>query len=405
MVFVGIDWSEKQHDVELHSESGKRLRSLRIGHGIEGLAQLQASIAEFTDEPDQVMVAVESSHGLLVQALVASGYVVYDINPLAAARYRERHSLAGAKSDPRDAEMLANLVRTDRHKFRPLAGDSERALEIRARARAHLRASRDRVRLRNQLRSLLLEYYPAVASLLTEDDLQDALAILSIAPRPELGRRLSLSKLESTLRRFGRQREVAQRAARLQQRLRESQLELGLPLVVGALSDEVSSISRRLLQLQEEIAHLEEQLAEAFRLHPDAEIYLSFAGLADVLGARVLGESGDDPARYANARARRNYAGSSPVTKASGHHREVKRRVARNRRLADATFLWGERAVQNSPGARAYFDELIATGHGPNEAIRATANKLIGMLHACLRDHRPYDELKAWRSRQVRTAA
>jgi transposase len=405
MVFVGIDWSEEWHDVELQSESGKRLRSLRVGHGVEGLTQLQASIAEFTDDPEQVIVAVESSHGLLVQALVAGGYVVYDINPLVAARYRERHSLAGAKSDPRDAEMLANLVRTDRHKFRRLAGDSERALEIRARARAHLRASRDKVRLRNQLRSLLLEYYPATASLLGEDDLQDALAILSIAPGPELGRRLSLSKLESTLRRHGRQREVPQRAARLQQRLRESQLELGLPLVVSALADEATSLSRRLLQMQQEIAWLEEQLAAAFRLHPDAEIYLSFTGLADVLGARVLGESGDDPARYANARARRNYAASSPVTKASGRHREVHRRVARNRRLADATFLWAERAIQNSPGARSYFDKLIASGHGHNEAVRATANKLIGFLHACLRDHQPYDELKAWTSQQLKTAA
>lgn len=405
MVLVGIDWSEERHDVELQSESGKRLRSLRIGHGVEGLTQLQACIAEFTDEAAQVLVAVESSHGLLVQALVASGYQVYDINPLAAARYRERHSLAGAKSDPRDAEMLANLIRTDRHKFRPLAGDSERALEIRARARAHLRAIRDKLRLRSQLRSLLLEYYPSVASLLNEEEVTDALAILSVAPRPELGRRLSLSKLESALRRQGRRREVPERAARLQQRLREPQLELGLPLVVSALADEVSSMTRRLLQIQQEISWLEEQLAQAFRLHPDAEIYMSFPGLAEVLGARVLGESGDDPARYPNARSRRNYVGNSPVTRASGRHREVHRRVARNRRLADAGFLWAERAIQNSAGARAYFHKLVASGHGHNEAVRATANKLAGCLHACLRQHRLYEEPEAWGSQSAKSAA
>lgn len=396
MVFVGIDWSENHHDVELVDREGKRLRAFRVGVGADGLAQLQAGIAEFTEDPEQVAVAVESSHGLLVQALVASGYRVYDINPLAAARYRERHSLAGAKSDAGDAAMLANLVRVDRDKFRPLAGDSELALEIRHRARAHLRAVRELTRLRNQLRHLLLEYYPALAPLLNHADLGDALALLAVAPTPELGRRLSRSKLESILRRSGREREVEARAAALQERLRAPQIALPLPSLVSALADEVVSVSRRIELLRREVRLLEEQLAAAFKLHPDAEVYLSFPGLAAVLGARVLGESGDDPARYANARARRNYAGNSPVTRASGRHREVHRRLARNRRLSDATFLWAERAIQNSAAARAHYDRLRQRGRGYNEAVRATANKLVGCLHACLRDHVSYSEARPW---------
>src|SRR5262249_24915918 len=130
------------------------------------------------------------------------------------------------------------------------------------------------------------------------EDLRDALAVLSVAPNPELGRRLSLNKLQSTLGRHGRQRNLAGKAAQLQAMLRAPQLELNSPKVVSAYSDEVSYLVRSLLQVRSEIKLLEEQLAEDFRGHPDAEFYLSLPGLADVLGARVLGESGDDPTRY-----------------------------------------------------------------------------------------------------------
>ncbi len=396
MIFVGIDWAEEQHEVEVMAESGQRLRSLRIAHGVEGLAKLQETITEFASEPGEVVVGVESDHGLLVNALVGSGYQVYPINPLTAARYRDRHSLAGNKSDRRDALMLANVVRTDRHLLRPLAGDSEPALEIRARARAHRRAVQLQSQLRNQLRSLLLEFYPAVVPLLAADDIRDALAVLAVAPTPALGRGLSLSKLEATLRRHGRERNVATRAQEIQAVLRAPQLDLQRPRLIAAHGDEVASLTRVLLQVRQELAQLEAQMAAAFRGHPDAKILLSFTGLADILGARVLGESGDDPTRYADASARRNYSGPAPVTRASGRKREVIRRVACNRRLADATFCWAESAVRHSPGANQVYHRLRRRGQPHNQAIRVIAYKLVGKLHACLRDRTLYDEQRAW---------
>jgi transposase len=396
MVVVGIDWSEEQHEVEVMAESGQHLRSLQVAHGVDGLTKLQATIAEFTTDPDEVVVGVESDHGLLVNALVASGYTVYPINPLTAARYRDRHSLAGNKSDRRDAVMLANVVRTDRHQLRPLRGDSEQALEIRARARAHLRAVQLQNQLRNQLRSRLLEFYPAVLPLLAADDLRDALAVLAIAPSPAMGRGLSRSKLESALRRDGRQRNVPKRGEEIQTLLRAPQLDLQQPRLVSAYADEVSALTRLLLQVRAELAGLEAQLSQAFRSHPDAKIFFSFTGLADILGARVLGESGDDPTRYADASARRNYSGNPPVTRASGKKKEVTRRVARNRRLANATFCWAESAVRHSPGARQLYQRLRHRGQTHNMATRVIANRLVGMLHACLRDRTPYDEQRAW---------
>ncbi|HYS29312.1 MAG TPA: IS110 family transposase [Candidatus Limnocylindria bacterium] len=396
MIFVGIDWSELQHEVEVMAASGQRLRSLRIVHGVEGLAKLQETISEFASEPREVVVGVEADHGLLVNALVGSGYLVYPINPLTAARYRDRHSLAGNKSDRRDARMLANVVRTDRHQLRPLAGDSEPALEIRARARAHLRAIRLQGQLRNQLRSLLLEFYPAVVPLLAADDIRDALAVLAVAPTPARGRGLSLSKLEATLRRHGRQRSLTTRAQDIQARLRAPQLDLQRPRLIAAHGDEVASLTRVLLQVRQELAQLEAQMAAAFRGHPDAKIFLSCTGLADILGARVLGESGDDPTRYADATARRNYSGPAPVTRASGKKREVTCRVARNRRLADATFCWAESAVRHSLGARDFYRQLRRRGQPHNQAIRVIAYKLVGKLHACLRDRTLFDEQRAW---------
>jgi transposase len=396
VVFVGIDWSEEQHEVEVMAESGQRLRSLRIAQGVEGLTRLHETIAEVTADPADVVVGVESDHGLLVNALVASGYTVYPINPLTAARARDRHSLARNKSDRRDAVMLANVVRTDRHQLQPLRGDSEQALEIRARARAHLRAVQLQGQLRNQLRSRLLEFYPAVLPLLAADDLRDALAVLSVAPSPAMGRRLSRAKLASTLRRHGRQRNVETRALEIQTLLRAPQLELAHPRLIAAYADEVSSLTRLLLEVRRELAGLEAQLTAAFRAHPDVKIFLSFTGLADILGARVLGESGDDPARYADASARRNYSGNPPVTRASGKKKEVTRRLARNRRLANATFGWAESAVRHSPGARELYRRLRTRGKTHNMATRVIANRLVGMLHACLRDRTLYDEARAW---------
>jgi len=395
MIFVGIDWSETSHDVAVLGEDGRRLQALRIQHGVEGAAKLQEVLAELTADPSEVVVAVEAAHGLLVNLLVGSGYAVYPINPRVAARYRERDSVAGVKSDRRDAAVLANLVRTDRHHHRPLAGDSEAAQAIRARARAHLRAVRTLIRLRNQLRSLLLEFYPAAAALLT-DQVGDALAVLGVAPDPERGRRLSVRQLHAALRRQGRQRSLAPRALEIQALLRAPQLDLRSPVLIAAYGDEVASLVRMLNQARAEVKDLEAHLSTSFREHPDAEIYRSFPGLADVLGGRVLGESGDDPTRYPDATARRRYVGNVPITRASGKHREVRRRVVRNRRLADATFLWAGSAINHSPGARHLYDRLRGRGQHHNQAVRVVANKLVGSLHACLRDRRPYEETRAW---------
>ena len=191
MIFVGDDWAEDHHDVYLMDEAGQRLASQRLPEGISGIRALHELIAAHADEPEQVAVGIETDRGLWVSALSGAGYQVWAINPMAAARYRDRHHVSGAKSDASDAKLLADLVRTDRHNHRLVAGDSPDAEAIKVLARTHQSLIWARTRHANMLRSALREYYPAALEAFDGLTDRDALAILGRAPTPGQGARLS----------------------------------------------------------------------------------------------------------------------------------------------------------------------------------------------------------------------
>ena len=405
MLFVGDDWAEAHHDVELVDEAGRVLARRRLPEGVVGLERLHALIGDHLaqdDEPGDVVVGIETDRGPWVQALIAAGYAVFAINPLQAARYRERHAVSGAKSDPGDAHVLAEVVRLDRAHHRPVAGDSAIAEEVKVLARVHQSMIWSRQRQTNMLRSMLREFYPAALDAFTGDGAEDeglagrdALAVLAIAPGPQQGRALSLSKITSALRRAGRQRNVEARAAAIQAALRTPQLAAH-PGVVGAYTASVRSLVAVIAEIAVQVAALQGEVEAGFGRHPDAEIYRSQPGLGTVLAARVLAEFGDDPHRYTDAKARRNYAGTSPVTRASGTKRVVLARHVRNRRLADALYRQAFCALTSSPGARAYYDKQRARGATHHQALRALGNRLVAILHGCLRHHTPYNETLAW---------
>ena len=404
MIFVGVDWAEAHHDACVIDEAGEVLGRARVPDGIDGVARLHALIGEHAEEAGEVVVGIEIDRGLLVGALVAAGYQLYAVNPLAVSRYRDRHAVSGAKSDPGDAKVLADLVRTDRHNHRQVAGDSDLAEAIKVMARAHQNAIWSRQRQANALRSALREYYPAALEAFGTDLAGvDALAVLAVAPTPELGRRLSLSKIAASLRRGGRQRNIERRAAEIQAALRAEQLQAP-PLLSDAYGTICRSAVALIVAFNDQINALEKALAEGFEQHPNAEIILSLPGLGMTLGGRVLGEFGDDPNRYADAKSRKNYAGSSPITRASGRSRVVLARYIRNRRLADACGQWAFSSLTRSPGARAYYDELRARDKTHQHALRQLSNRWIGILHGCLRHGTLYDEATAW-PKQIKIAA
>ena len=397
-VFVGDDWAEAHHDVHLMNEAGDRLAAKRLPEGLDGIAGLHAMVAEHVDDPSEVIVGIETERGLWVQALVAAGYRVYAINPLSVSRYRDRHNVAGAKSDSGDAKLLADLVRTDRHNHRPVAGDSDPAGGVKILARAHQNLIWDRIRHTNRLRSDLREYFPAALDAFDDLAHPDAVAVLTKAPSPDDAARLSIAQIRSALKRGGRQRNLDPRAAQIQTALRTPQLSAS-PAVAAAFAATTGALVGVIGGLTTQIAALETELANHFEQHPDADIYLSLPGLGDVLGARVLGEFGDDPERYDSAKSRRNYAGTSPLTIASGKKKAVLARHVRNRRLYDAIDQWAFCSLQTSPGCRQFYDQRRATGDLHHQALRTLGNRLVGYLHGCLHTHTPYNEHTAWNHR------
>jgi len=404
MIFAGVDWAEAHHDVCVMGQDGRVLEQRRVSHSVAGIGELHGLIAAHAEDGEPVAVGIEVDRGLVVTALLAAGYQVYAVNPLASSRYRDRHSVSGAKSDRADAKVLADLVRTDRHNHRQAAGDSDLAEAVKVLARVHQTAIWSRQRQVNALRSALREYYPAaLAAFGTDLAAGDAVAVLSIAPAPDAGRALSRSKIATALRRGGRQRSIGQRADEIAAALRAEHLHAP-PAVTAAYGAAARSAIRLISAHTAEIAELEQALSEHFEQHPDAKIVRSLPGLGTVLGARVLGEFGDDRTRFASPKSRKNYAGTSPVTRASGRSRIVLARHARNRRLADALEQWAFCSLTTSPGARAYYDQLRLRGKTHHQALRQLANRWVGILHACLQIGQLYDETAAWGHLQATAA-
>jgi transposase len=396
-LFVGDDWAEEYHDVELMDSAGRRLARARLPEGVMGIAQLHAMIGKHPgQEADSalVKVGIETDRGPWVQALIAAGCEVFAVNPLQAARYRERHTVSGAKSDRADAHVLADMVRTDSHQLRAVAGDSPLADAIKVVARAHKTLIWERTRHAQRLRHALREYFPAAPEAFDDLAAPDTLALLTKAPDPASAARLSLSQISAALK-GARRRNVAEKAAVIQAALRTPQLSQPAQ-VSAAYAATVQSSAAVLAVLNAQIDTMHAQVDAHFGQHPAAEIVLSQPGLGSILGAQVLAEFGDAPNRYASAKARKNYAGTSPITRASGKKKIVIARFVHNDRLIDALHAQAFAALTASPGARAYYDELRAREIGHRAALRQLANRLTGILHGCLKTGTVYNEATAW---------
>jgi len=401
-LFVGDDWAEDHHDIEVMDQAGKVLARRRLPEGVAGMAQLHGLIGACLGEDDEdaeVIVGIETDRGPWVAALIAAGYLVFPVNPLLASRYRERHGVSGAKSDAGDAHMLADMVRTDSHQLRPAAGDSPEAEGVKVLARTHKTLIWERTRAVQRLRHQLREYFPAALEAFEDLDAPDTLELLGKAPEPARAARLTRAQVSAALKR-ARRRSIPDKATAILAALRGE--HLGQPeALTAAYAATVRALLAVIATLNEQVKILQGQVEEHFGQHPDAEVILSQPGLGPVLGARVLAEFGDDPRRYRDGKARRNYAGTSPVTRASGKKKVVAARFIHNDRLVDALNAQAFASLNSSPGARAYYDELRARGIEHNDALRRLANRLVGILHGCLKTRTLYDEATAWGHRQT----
>jgi transposase len=395
-IYCGVDWSEHYHEVALVDDAGKVLATWRISDDAAGLTVLMTLLGEHTGAGEFVAVdvAIETGRGLLVAGLRAAGHQVFEINPKAVSRYRDRHAVSGAKSDPGDALVLAHLLRTDGHRHRPMPADSEQVAVVGVLARAHHDAITAALREAGRLRSLLREFYPAALAAFPTLHTVTATTVLAAAPTPTAAAQLTEDQLRKLLR-SARYNTPRGQPAKLRAIFTVPALRQP-PAIEAAMSQAVIAIVRTLSATLAAIRELEKALDEHFDAHPDAPILRSMPGLGLILGARILGEFGDDPTRFPDAASRRAYAGTAPITRASGKLKLVLLRRACNHRLAQTCRWWAFTATQRSPGAKAYYRARRNAGDSREAALRRLANKLLGQLHHCLVHRELYDERLAW---------
>jgi hypothetical protein len=408
-IYCGIDWAEDHHDIALADRDGTLLARRRISDDAAGLAQLLALLAEHGDSPeDPIAVAIETPRGLLVACLRATGRQVYPINPMSVARYRDRHSVAGRKSDHGDSFVLASVLRTDMHAHRPLPAGTELGQAIAVLARAQQDAVWDRTTAHNKLRSHLREYYPAFLAAFADArggiTRPEARAVLAAAPAPADAARLTTAQLRALLKKAGRTRGIDAGATRLRDAFRAPQMRQ-LPLVEAAMGRQALALLGQLDAACAAADDLEHAAVESFNLHPDAGIITSFPGLGALTGARVLAEIGDDRSRFQDAKGLKAYAGAAPITRASGKTRSVTRRHIKNNRLNAAGYIWAFSALTASPGARAHYDRRKDAGDRHAAAQRNLFSRLLGCLHHCLLTGQHYDEATAFPARTNLPAA
>lgn len=390
LLLVGIDWADEQHAYCVMDETGGLVTHGTIPHAPEGVAHLVNTLRAHATEPAEICAALETRHGPLVSALLDEGFTVYAINPKAVHRHRERFRVAGAKSDLRDAWVLATLLRTDRALYRPLLPDSELAQELRTLTRDRVELVRTRTMLSNQLTACLKAYFPEFLDLFEDPDRPMALALLQTFPTVEALQRASPRRLEAFLRQH-HYPGSARKAQEIHHRLHQPTFRIA-PVVVRTKSRLALTLARQLVVLGEQIAAYGAEIERVLRSHPDGELYRSLPGAGDLLAARMVGELGDNRERYHEAAIAQCEAGTAPVTRSSGTVRTVHFRRACRHPLREILWQFAFCSLLHCPWAKEYYRAARARGKHHAEAVRMLGNVWLRIIIAMRRDRRAYDE-------------
>lgn len=401
-MFVGVDWASVEHAVCVVAEDGTVRAQLTAAHSASGLARLVAALRRF-GEPATLPIALERPTGLLVDTLVDAGFPVYPVHPNVVKACRARYRAAGSKSDPHDAYVLADVMRTDGHRLRRLRPqrDATRALRALVRGRDDLVATR--VALANQLRALLDSFWPGAAVIFADVDSPIALAFLARYPTPQSARRLGPKRLAAFLAQYaycGR-RTPHELLTRLQQ------APVGRAAAAEALAkgDTVRALVAVLTPLVAELQRLTAAVEHAVATHPDGPLLMAFPRAGRVNAAQILAELGDDRDRFPTDAQLAAEAGVAPVTHASGKQRGVAFRWACNKRLRQAVTGFADNSRHSSPWAAAVYARARARGCDHPHAVRILARAWLRVLWRCWRDHLPYDSTKHRAAKQLLDAA
>jgi len=386
--FVGLDWAATAHAVCVIDEVGAVRWRGSVAHSADGLAELVRRLTRVA-LPATMQIAIERPSGLVVDTLVDAGFEVVPIHPNIVKASRPRYSAAGAKSDDSDAFLLADLLRTDGHRFRALRPLSDETRALRALVRGRDDLVTQRVALANQLRALLERFWPGAAGIFADVDSPIALAFLARYPTPQSAEHLGERRLAQFLRRhaYCGRRSPAELLARLRSappsRAGEAEAE--------ASGDLVRALVAVLVPLVAQIQQLSAAIAAAVADHPDGPLVQSFPRSGQVNAGQLLAELGDDRARFPTPEQLAAEAGAAPVTRASGKHRAVVFRWACNKHLRRAVTTFADNSRHASPWAAAVYARARGRGCDHPHAIRILARAWLRVLWRCWQDRRPYD--------------
>jgi len=400
--FVGIDWASQTHAVCVIDEQGAVVDRFEVSHDAKGLAELRRRLARH-GAPAELPIAIERPSGLLVDALVEAGHPIVPIHPNVVAAARSRYRAAASKSDRSDAYLLADLLRTDGHRFRRLQPLSDEVQALRALVRTRDDLVAERVALANQLRALLDSFWPGAATIFAKVDSPIALAFLGRYPHPKAAAHLGEKRLARFLARhcYSGRRPVVELLARL----RSAAAGLAGEHTADAKADAVRALVAVLAPLVAQIAHLTSAVEHAIAALPTGRVVMSFPRAGKVCAAQITAELGDDPARFVSEDHLAAEAGVAPITKASGKHRAVVFRWACNHRLRSALTCFADNSRHQSPWAASVYQRARARGCDHPHATRILARAWVRVLYRCWTKGQPYDPALHRAAKELETAA
>jgi transposase len=398
MLLVGIDWADDHHDVCLVNgscqDASACLARFRIAQSTAGFATLHERVREYETAPEQVLVAIETPHGLLVHDLVQHGYGVYPINPKSASRYRDRHSPASPKDDARDAFSLAHILRTDREHYAPLNILPEQYRLLEELCQDLRQMIDDRTQIINRLTSCLKAYYPQALNLFSRLDSQVSVAFLRAFPEPAKLTTLSKKRFLAFLEKH--QYSHPERGEQIYAQATAA-APAADPVITRSSRMRMLALLDQLTTLQAHVRAYEQQIHTIFQELPESDNISNFPGVGGRIGPELLATLGPRPqsgesSRFTSSEGLKRLSGAAPVTKQSGRYKQVKFRRACDRRLRRTLYDWAKTATMTSRWARAYYEHCREHGHRYNTILRNLALKLIAILYRVWSSGEAYNE-------------
>lgn len=399
-VYLGIDWSEKKHDLCLLNQTGAVLKSWQISHTQSGFSEIPIAIQELGLEPQDCYVGIETAYNLIFDFLADWGYpALYLLPPSAVKVSRRRYRQSPARTDQSDAWLIANLLRVDLDQFHPWQASSSLALQIRAMVNLILKLTRQVQRCTNQLRATLLRYYPAALKVFKHLDSPLALHFMLTYPDPVAAQALTIQDFETFARRhrFYQSQTITEAYLRLQ--APQPNTPISTKLVYQPIAIQQAILLQQVLASRKAAQN---QLKQCYDRHPDQFIYASLPGAGDFLEPALLSKLGDQRTRFPNPQSLQAVAGTCPVTDRSGKSRRILFRTACDHDFRFIAQQWARGSLKTSSWARLYYAQTYNRCGSKSHASRCLANRWLAILWRLWQDGVPYDETVHMQNRMAR---